>query len=243
MNLTILGVWGAYPEADSSTSSLLLTHDNFNLLIDCGSGVISQLQKYIPISNLDALVVSHYHNDHIADIGCLQYGLMIQKHLGNYKKLLPIYAHKQDERFNTFNYEGVAEAIEIIENQIVTIGPFTVSFCETVHPVYTLGMKFEVGGKQLVYTSDTEWSEKLIDFSMGADLIVCEANLFEAQLGKVNGHLTGGQAGELAKQANAQKLVLTHLPHYGDHNDILKNARDSFTGDVILAEQGLKIEL
>ncbi len=49
--------------------------------MDCGSAVLSQLQTYITPEELDAVILSHYHADHMADIGVLQHALLIGKYV------------------------------------------------------------------------------------------------------------------------------------------------------------------
>ena len=70
MKITTIGWWGAYPDANEASSGYLLESEGYYVLIDCGSGVLSRLQNYIALQNLDAVVLSHYHWDHVADIGC-----------------------------------------------------------------------------------------------------------------------------------------------------------------------------
>ncbi|PIC63778.1 hypothetical protein CSV79_10080 [Sporosarcina sp. P13] len=239
MNITTLGIWGGYPKANSATSSFLIEHDGFHCLIDCGSGVLASLQNHIALDQLDAIVISHYHADHIADIGSLQYSRLIQYYLGQPSPTLPIYGHTQDEeQFTKLSYKGQTEGVEITAEQSVKIGPFTVSFCPTVHPVYCLAIKFTVEGKSAVFTADTEWTDALIPFAQHADILISEANLYEEHIGISPGHLAGSQAGTLAQQAEVGQLVLTHLPHHGNIQDILNEAKKTFTGSVELAEAG-----
>ncbi|PIC57591.1 hypothetical protein CSV80_08365 [Sporosarcina sp. P12(2017)] len=239
MNIIPLGIWGGYPKANSATSSFLIEHEGFHCLFDCGSGVLSSLQNHIALNQLDAVVISHYHADHIADIGSLQYSRLIQYYLGQPSPVLPIYSHARDkEQFEKLTYKEQTRGIEIQENQSVEIGPFTVTFCPTVHPVYCLAMKFTVEGQSAVFTADTEWSDKLVTFSQHADIVFCEANLYEEHLGKSPGHLAGSQAGALAEQAEVGQLILTHLPHHGDISEILNEAKKTFSGLAEIAEVG-----
>ncbi|EGQ26350.1 MULTISPECIES: MBL fold metallo-hydrolase [Sporosarcina] len=239
MNIIPLGIWGGYPKANSATSSFLLEHDDFHCLVDCGSGVLASLQNYIALDQLDAVVISHYHADHIADIGSLQYSRLIQYYLGHPSPALPIYGHaKDEEQFAKLTYKEQTHGIEISEEHSVQIGPFTVSFCPTVHPVYCLAMKFTVADKSVVFTADTEWADQLVSFAKNTDLLISEANLYEEHIGKSPGHLAGSQAGKLASEANAGQLVLTHLPHHGDLQDILQAAQTTFAGIAEIAEVG-----
>ncbi|RXT15262.1 MBL fold metallo-hydrolase [Ammoniphilus sp. CFH 90114] len=236
MKLTCLGTWGAYPEAGSATTSFLLEEDDFRLLIDCGSGVLAQLQRVIKVEQLDALILSHFHHDHIADIGCLQYATLIQTILGNRSVPLPIYAHQEEgNQFSSLTYNSYTQGVQVSAHQPIHIGPWQVDFCPTNHAAYCLAMRFSDQRNTLIYTADTSWSDELVEFSRGADLLICEASLYNEQKGKVSGHMTGGEAGKLARQAGVKQLILTHLPHYGDQQLLVIQAQEEYEGPIHLA--------
>ena len=244
MNIIPIGIWGGYPKANGATSSFLLEHDGFHCLIDCGSGVLSSLQNYLPLEKIDAVVISHYHADHIADIGSLQYSRLIQFYLDNPAPVLPIYGHTEDkEGFINFSYKERTVGIEISEEETIQIGPFTVSFCRTIHPVYCLAMKFTLGDRSVVLTADTEWRDELVEFARDADLLISEANLYEEHLGNAPGHMAGSEAGKLARLSGSKQLLLTHLPLHGDIEDILKAAALEYDGPAELAEVGKSYEV
>lgn len=244
MKITPIGIWGGYPKANEATSSFLLEHDGFNCLIDCGSGVLSSLKNYVPLEKIDAVVISHYHADHIADIGSLQYSRLIQFYLNNPSAALPIYGHKYDEEnFAKLAYKERTVSIEISEEDIIQIGPFTVSFCRTVHPVYCLAMKFTVSGRSIALTSDTGWRDELVDFAKDADILMSEANLYEEHVGIAEGHMGGSEAGKLAKMAGVKKFILTHLPLHGDIEDILNAALQEYDRPAEIAIVGKVYEV
>lgn len=239
MKITPIGIWGGYPKANEATSSFLIEHEGFHCLIDCGSGVLASLQNYLPLEKLDAVVISHYHADHIADLGSLQYSRLIQFYLHTSSTVLPIYGHEHDkENFAKLSYKERTLGIGISEEDVVQIGPFTVSFCRTVHPVFCLAMKFTVPGISVVLTADTGWSDELVDFARDADILISEANLYEEHVGLVEGHMGGSEAGKLAKMAGVKQLILTHLPLHGDIENILKAARQEFDRPTEIAEAG-----
>ena len=74
MKLTVIGCWGAYPGPGGASSGYLIENERAGssdrFLLDCGSGVLSKLHEYTDITKLNNIVLSHYHADHIADIGC-----------------------------------------------------------------------------------------------------------------------------------------------------------------------------
>ncbi|WP_339252271.1 MBL fold metallo-hydrolase [Sporosarcina sp. FSL W8-0480] len=244
MKVIPIGIWGGYPKANSATSSFLIEHDGFHCLFDCGSGVLSSLQNIIPLEKLDAVAISHYHADHIADIGSLQFSRIINYYLGKPAPPLPIYGHDQDEEnFSKLSYKEQTVGVPIHENDVIKIGPFDVSFCETTHPVYCLAMKFTVNGRSVTLTADTEWRDELVEFARDTDLLISEANLYEEHLGKSPGHMAGSEAGKLAKMAGVRGLLLTHLPLHGDPTEILHAASKVYDGPAELAVVGKVYEV
>jgi ribonuclease BN (tRNA processing enzyme) len=104
-------------------------------------------------------------------------------------------------------------------------------------------MRIESGGKAVIYTADTGWYDELVEFASGADLLLCESSLYNRYFGWVDGHLTAGEAGKLAFQAGVKKMLLTHLPHSGDHHELLTEAGEHFSGHAELAASGKKLIL
>jgi ribonuclease BN (tRNA processing enzyme) len=244
MKLTTIGFWGGYPKQNGASAGYLLEHEGFRLLIDCGSGVLSKMQNVIQPEELDAVIISHYHPDHIADIGVLQHARLILGFLGKACPTLPVYGHHYDEHeFAKLTYKEITKGIAYDPAASIEIGPFTVSFLKTDHPVPCYAMKFEADGKSLVYTGDTSFKEEFIEFSKNADVLLCECNFYGNQNGKPAGHMNSLDAGKLAQQASVKQLILTHLPQYGTLSDLIEEASTQFTGIIKLAEEFQSISL
>jgi ribonuclease BN (tRNA processing enzyme) len=242
IEITVIGFWGAYPGCGEASSGYLVQSGGFSLLLECGSAVLSLLPGFVDINSLDAVLLSHYHADHVADVGCLQYAVKVQTDLGLRADPLPLYGPEGDT-CPSLTYHEYTRAIHISPSGPAQIGPFAVAFQQTNHPVACYAMRIESEGKSIVYTADTGWYDGLVDLAAGADLLLCETSLYNRYLGWVDGHLTAGEAGKLAAGAGVHSMVLTHLPHSGDHVDLLKEVGEEFSGPAELAATGKKVSL
>ncbi|WP_064092153.1 MBL fold metallo-hydrolase [Rossellomorea aquimaris] len=242
MKLTVIGQWGGYPKAGEASSGYLLEHNGFKLLLDCGSGVLSNLQNHVEATDLDALLLSHYHPDHVADIGVLQHALLIQYFLGKNNGTLPVYAHAEDKNgFHSLTYKELMKANEYNSQSTLSIGPFTVTFIKTKHPVPCFGMRIEADGKSIFYTADTAYLESFVSFGKDADLLLCECNFYGEMDASNAGHMTSLDAGKLAMKTNVKRLILTHLPHFGDLEQLVTEAKSLYKGEVLLAQKDMEL--
>lgn len=242
MKITIIGHWGGFPKANEATSGYLIEHDNYKLLLECGSGVVSSLQKITDIKNLDAVLITHYHYDHCCDIGPLQYAIQIKTQLKEINAPLPIYA-PTGEFFNLLKWENYTYGISFEENSNLTLGPFEISFIKNIHPVEAYSVRIKCGDKVFSFTSDTSYFENLAEFFSNSDLLICECSFYSDMDGLKAGHLNSSQAGMLAEKANVKKLILTHLPHFGDLNNLLTEAREFYKGEIELASYMMEIDI
>ena len=101
-------------------------------------------------------------------------------------------------------------------------------------------------GRMIVYTGDTRPSEKLIRFSLGADVLIHDATFtseFEEDAYR-EGHSTARQAAETALKARVKRLYLFHVsPRYeGEEERLLSEARQVFPNSY-LAEDLLSYEI
>ncbi len=244
MKITVIGFWGGYPAKNEASSGYLLEYGDYRVLLDCGSGVLSELQNHMHPEELDAVVLSHYHPDHVADVGVLQHALLIEQLLSGKKKTVPIYGHNLDElEFKKLTYKEITKGIAYSPNQPIQIGPFTFRFMQTKHPVPCFAMRIEVAGHILVYTGDSAYMEEFVDFAKDANILLCESNFYSDMNGSNAGHMTAREAGVIANKANVQLLILTHLPHYGEHQKLVAEAGEIFTRGIALAKSRLEFQL
>ncbi|WP_043933129.1 MBL fold metallo-hydrolase [Bacillus sp. EB01] len=244
MKLTVIGFWGGYPKKDGASSGYLLEHDGFKLLIDCGSGVLAKMPHVVKPEELDAVILSHYHPDHIADIGVLYHARLIQSFLVGKLPVLPIYAHREDQaEFAKLTHDDKTRGVAYDPTRTLEIGPFKVTFLKTAHPVPCFAMKFEAGGKSFVYTADSSFKEEFVEFSRHADVLLSECNFYSNQSGKGAGHMNSKECGIFARRAEVKKLILTHLPHYGNIDDLVAQASEEWDGPISLAYEFMAVEI
>lgn len=243
MKVTVIGCSGSFPGKNQATSGYLVESGEYSVLIDCGSGVLSTVQNYIDLNKIDAVILSHYHADHISDIYCFQYQVAAAYKLGMRKKTLDIYVHNSDAKFQELTYKNFCIAKPIDPNSKINFGDLSITFQWMNHVSSCLGMRLEEKGKVFSYSADTEWGDGVLQISQNADVFLCECSLFNKQKGQIKGHLSAGEAGKIAANSNIKKLVLTHLPQYGDINELVREAKEEFSGEVIKAKTGLVLEL
>ena len=255
MKLTVLGCWAPYPRAGGACSGYLVQTGSQNILIECGNGVMSNLQKYIDFRSLDAVVVSHLHPDHYMDLFCLRHAVSGARRVEPGLGLLPLYLPGEPEkafgeisRFtDAFDIRPVEALPQVRHNSLevfqAVIGEVSISFIQADHPLKTFAMVISGEGR-LFYSADTKWFVHLPAAAAGVDLALCEASVIEQDREYTSvGHLTAKQAGELAREAGVGQLVITHFwPEYS-LDTIIKEAENGFGGAVTAAGEGLQIQV
>ncbi len=239
MKLTIMGYIGGYPSQDGASPIYVVESKGYTLMLDMGSGGLMTYQKYKQVSDIDAVLLSHYHADHIADVGVLQHALLVQSYLTGTRRVVPIYGHTEDrDQFRKLNHT-YTKAVAYVETETLKLGPFFIRFIKTKHSVPCYGMRITDGNSTVVYTADSAYQESFIPFSKNADVLLADCNFYQDQDGSKAGHMTSTEVGYIAKTAGVKQLILTHLPHFGDHHQLVNEAKSVFSGDILLAHEGL----
>jgi ribonuclease BN (tRNA processing enzyme) len=242
VELTVLGCSGSYgAPSGGACSGYLVRAGNAVIWMDCGNGSFTNLQQHANPADLTAVVITHAHPDHSVDI----YGLHVMYKYGLECSGLPVYAPEGVEK----TLEGlVGEWTDTFEWNLVgdgdraTIGEVQLQFSRTDHPLPTMGIDLEQGGKRLVYTADTgpKWSVET--FRPGADLVLSEATYQHDDI-RAPIHLSARQAGEAARAAKARRLMLTHLWPTLDPVASVEEGSEAFGRAVVLAAPHLVTHL
>ncbi|WP_026476275.1 MBL fold metallo-hydrolase [Alkaliphilus transvaalensis] len=239
MKLTVLGCYGPYPKAKGACSGYLLEDEDTKILIDCGNGVLSRLLEYCPdLNELDGILISHLHPDHMSDLLVLRYAVAIKKMMGNTQKSIDLYLPATPEAdYARVQYNQAFDQKVLHDGMEINIKGLKISFQKTDHPIECYAMAFEKDGKKLVYSADTKYHQPLIDFAMKSDLFLCEGGILEKDRTENTPHVSAKQAGEMALAAGVKKLVLTHFYPEVGNEEFLKEAESVFISKVELAEE------
>ena len=99
--------------------------------------------------------------------------------------------------------------------------------------------------KAFAYCSDTAYFDELINYIKGVDLLYCETTFLEKDKDKadITLHSTSIDAATLAKKGRVKKLLIGHFSsRYNDNNDFIKEVASIFE-NVIISEEGKKIDV
>jgi ribonuclease BN (tRNA processing enzyme) len=236
VKLTVLGNNGPFPSAGGACSGYLLTSGPTNIMIDCGNGTLGNLQKLTDLEKLDAIILTHLHNDHISDMHVLKYAVQIKRARGQFDHLIRVYAPPEPaEEYVRLDVKDAFELKTISSDTVLELGDMTLTFAGMKHPAMDYAVAAVCGGRKFVFSGDTSWTDEIVSFAKGAELVMLDAGFLEKDLTPTSPHMSAAQCGAAAKLAGARRLLLTHFwPDY-DVNDLLAEARRNFA-DVGAAE-------
>lgn len=258
MKLTVIGCSGSMSGKNSPASSYLVQAqgpDEFgndrtwSIVLDFGPGAMGHLLRYADPALIDAIVFSHLHADHCADI----VGMQVYRRWYPEGALprIPVISpgdgldrtRKIADDPMSEDYAGEFDFQQVGPGSRVVIGPMTLDFFEARHTIPALAIRVTAhaaDGAQTVitYTGDTDYAPSVVEAARGADLLLSEA-AFEEGRDTVDGvHLTGLRAGQIAAEAGAHRLLLTHLQPWTNPRKNEADASSVFDGPVECVEAG-----
>jgi ribonuclease BN (tRNA processing enzyme) len=256
-HLTFIGTAPALPSATRTNTSLAIVpqsgRQGSGILIDCGGDVYSSmLRSQLEPDSISDLFISHAHIDHIGSLP----SLLESFRLGGRRSALAIWALPEvmavarglikafdfELKLDQWSYE--ISFREVRHGDSITLAGVPASTFAMDHTVPTLGVRLELPGGVLAYTSDTQPNPHICDqLARGASTLITECTFLSARqdLARSSKHLTAYEAGELAAACGAKRLVLVHLGPPPD--EIRVEASQVFHGEVVIPQDGDSIEL
>jgi ribonuclease BN (tRNA processing enzyme) len=238
MRLTVLGGSGAWPGPGGGCSGYLVEHEGFRLLLDPGYATVPRLLGLLPAAQVDAVLVTHGHPDHCADLN----PLLRARVLGGGAPTLPVHA-----------LPGALDAVLALDEPPMLdgsyelhdlaatagIGPFAVRSARLPHFVPNLGVRLTAGDATLAYTGDAAPDDAAVELARGADVFLAEASFVDTVPERQRSGLnTAAEVGRQAAAAGVGRLVLAHLFPTIDPAAARAAAAVSFSGPVAVATPG-----
>lgn len=285
--ITFLGTSDAIPSKERNHTSILLSHDSENILVDCGEGTQRQMRiAGINPNKITRLLITHWHGDHVLGIP----GLLQTLSFSEYNKTLFIYGPRGTKEFmkkmlETFafqqNFKIEAEEINsgkffesddfyieaekmdhgtpcnaynIVVKDSLRIDKKKLEKAKIFGPVvgelkkgknvefngtkfFSKDFTYKEKGKKISFILDTSFNDRIIPFAKKANLLICESTFGDDLIDKAKEykHLNVSRVAEIAKKANAEKLILTHVSsrYVKDKKIILDSAKKVFKNSVL----------
>jgi len=250
MDLFVLGSGTCVPTVERGPSALALAFDSHLILFDGGGGALRQMARLdLDFRQVDYLCITHFHPDHVADfvpfLFAMNYTVDFTRSLplqvigphgleAFYGQLRGIFGHWIEAKtYPLFFHEAKEDRLNFLEFSIETL-PMN-------HSEVSIGFRVNAGGRSMVYSGDTDYCENIVHLGQKADLLILECSFPDER--KIEGHLTPSLAGKIAREASCRKLLLTHFYPVFQGHDILSECQKEFSGEILLAEDGMKLTI
>jgi ribonuclease BN (tRNA processing enzyme) len=259
MRITVLGKSPSWQDAGGACSGYLVEEAGTTLLLDSGNGVFAKLRERVDYVDVDAILISHLHADHILDLVPYAYALTYAPRqqpvpVGGYpgtdnparpRLIAPRGAPETFRRLTASwgspELIGSAFAIEEYDaDSTVEVGPLRARFREVPHFTTTYAIDFtsSEGSGRFTYGADCRPGDELVEIARDTDLLLVEATLPRPERTGIRGHMTPGEAGDHARRARARRVVLTHISDELDFEWAREEGSRAYGGDVEVAREG-----
>jgi ribonuclease BN (tRNA processing enzyme) len=250
MELIILGSGTGVPSLKRGSPAFLIKAENQSILLDGGSGtLVRMLQAGVTYKDVDAILYTHIHPDHVAELVPLIFACKYPEEPRE-KDLIIIGGVGFRDYFeglrSTYGSRIKPDTFRLHIREVaadeVAIGRLLVTTLPLKHAPESVGYRLAAPqGETLVYSGDTDYCPNIVELARGTDLLLLECSFPEGM--KVKGHLTPALAGRIAQEAECKRLCLTHLYPPCDCSDIRGDCQKVFPGEVLLAEDMMRIAI
>lgn len=219
MRIRFLGSGDAFGSGGRLQTCILLEAGAFRCLVDCGASSLIGLKRAgVDPNEIGTVLITHLHGDHFGGLPFLLLDGQFSRRLAPLVIAGPPgIAERVTQAMEVF-FPGSSRVhrkfetrfLELAEGAPMAMGPLRVTPFEVVHacgaPPYAL--RIELDGRTVVYSGDTEWTDRLIPAVAGSDLFISEAYFYEKA---VRFHLDYATLLRRRSELGCKRLILTHM--------------------------------
>lgn len=237
--LVTLGTSSQVPTRYRNHNGYLLRYADQDLLLDPGEGTQRQLARAnLRADRIRKILVTHFHGDHSLGLAGMMQRICLEGGPGPVHVLFPASGQPFfDRMLQASIYERTTEFVPVpIARQGLVFDDdrFKIWARRLSHSVETFGYRLEEqgdGGQTVAHVMDTRRCRNALWLAEGVDLLISECTYLssEEREARDRGHMTARHAAQLASEAEAKRLILTHFSQrYTRSRPFLQEAKPIF---------------
>ena len=283
LKITLCGTSSPIPAPGRAQACVAVETPEHLYIVDAGSGSAATANlSGVPMEKLRGILITHFHSDHISDIGDFNLNSWVA---GRPEPLQIIGPRGVDRIVDGFNmaYEldrgyrvahhgaellnpklGTLQAKTIAEGVIVDQDGLRITAFEVSHPPIepAFGYRLDYGGRSVVISGDSLVTDKIVEISNGADVVLHDAMSLQllrgaAGMARTTGntrlatvlqdiqdyHATTEDLSRLSSEAEIGQLALYHLVPAPRNAMALRAFSNDIPEGALLTEDGMVISL
>lgn len=251
MKLTVLGSGCGIPRKSFASPAYIVEIGNYIFSVDMGPGALRQAEcAGYSFYDIDAILLTHRHVDHACDLPAFFFAARNKSN----PRTKPLLISGPDGTADFISalrtaWEGQLDCDEYevnvidfpldIEGFYSELKDIKITTMPMKHSRPAIGYRFESEGKILTMGGDSEACPELIELSRNANLFVADCSFPHTCVG----HMNPEEAGCIASEANAKKILLSHFYPQMNPEEAVSTASKYFSGNIESAEDGKMIEI
>ncbi len=259
MKITFLGLSEAFHEVRGNPSFVI--EDKTNMIVDCGFNIPQRFWQRFPDKDfLDAAFVSHFHADHVMGLPMLTMRMRQDKRTKPMTLIGPENFESNFKSLYELTYKGFfgitgfgTNFVNANEATKLELPGLKLSFANANHlvntpyQVPTLAIRIESASGSICYSSDTSYSENLVELAKGCDILLHDSYMpASAEYHKrMPAHCSPLGAGKIARLAGVKRLMLfnIHRSYENRLDEIISEAKQEFSGPVEVPAEGSSVTI
>ena len=277
--IVLLGTKGGpniRPNSPLPSSNALIANGKL-YVVDAGYGVTMRMvEAGLPLAAIEAIYITHHHSDHTLELG----GLIYNSWVNGRRTPLDVYGPKETKHLVAHFLEAyrfdidtriadegrpdlrtLVRVHEFADGAVMANAAMRATALRNVHPPIkdSFALKFQLGGKTVVFSGDTAFYPPLAEFAKGADILVHEcmhgegmerlvkrtSNAARLREHLVASHTLLADVGRIAAQAGVGTLALNHFVPVDDplvtEASWRTGAAETFGGTIIVGRDLMEI--
>lgn len=282
-DFTVITLGTGYPTPSMNRfgPATLVKAGSETLLFDAGRGASQRLwQTRTPMGSINGLFITHLHSDHIVGIPDVWLSGWLPAPLGQRKAPMRVWgpagtkammanlekSYEWDIKTRIADQKLAPEAVavdvqEITEGVVydrggVKVTAFEVDHGELIKPCF--GYRVDFDDRSVVISGDTKFSENLIKFANGTDLLIHQAAMAKDELLQksiafryiIDHHTRPEEAGTVFARSNPKQAALYHIVLLTDgkipaptETEVLERAKNNYPGPIVVAEDLMRFTI